>query len=33
MTRDYILDQGFSDERKRLSAMESQCDPGSLALP
>ena len=32
MTRDYVLDQGFDDERKRLSGMESLWDPGSQAL-
>jgi len=30
--RDYAFDQGFADERKRLSAMESLWDPGSEAL-
>jgi SAM-dependent methyltransferase len=30
--RDYAFDQGFVDERKRLSAMESLWDPGSEAL-
>jgi len=29
---DYAFDQGFADERKRLSAMESLWDPGSEAL-
>jgi SAM-dependent methyltransferase len=32
MTRDYVLDQGFAEERKRLSGMESLWDPGSQAL-
>ncbi len=32
MTRDYVYDQGFAQERKRLSAMESLWDPGSQAL-
>jgi SAM-dependent methyltransferase len=32
MTRDYVLDQGFADERSRLSGMESLWDPGSRAL-
>ncbi|HET9564063.1 MAG TPA: methyltransferase domain-containing protein [Mycobacterium sp.] len=32
MTRDYAFDQGFVQERKRLSAMESLWDPGSQAL-
>src|SRR6267142_6959784 len=32
MTRDYVLDQGFVEERKRLSGMESLWDPGSQAL-
>ena len=32
MTRDYVLDQGFGEERKRLSGMESLWDPGSQAL-
>ena len=32
MARDYILDQGFADERKRLSGMEALWDPGSRAL-
>jgi SAM-dependent methyltransferase len=32
MTRDYVLDQGFGEERKRLSSMESLWDPGSRAL-
>ena len=30
--RDYAFDQGFADEPKRLSAMESLWDPGSEAL-
>lgn len=32
MTRDYVYDQGFAQERARLSAMESLWDPGSRAL-
>ncbi|HEX4586802.1 MAG TPA: class I SAM-dependent methyltransferase [Mycobacterium sp.] len=32
MTRDYVLDQGFAEERKRLSGMESLWDPGTRAL-
>ena len=32
MTRDYVLDQGFAQERARLSGMESLWDPGSRAL-
>lgn len=32
MTRDYVLDQGFSEERARLSGMEALWDPGSQAL-
>ena len=32
MTRDYVLDQGFGEERARLSGMESLWDPGSQAL-
>ena len=32
MTRDYAFDQGFAQERERLSAMESLWDPGSQAL-
>ena len=32
MTRDYVLDRGFVEERKRLSGMESLWDPGSQAL-
>lgn len=32
MTRDYVPDQGFVEERKRLSGMESLWDPGSQAL-
>jgi SAM-dependent methyltransferase len=32
MTRDYVYDQGFADERKRLSGMEALWDPGSQAL-
>jgi SAM-dependent methyltransferase len=32
MSRDYVLDQGFADERKRLSGMESLWDPGTQAL-
>jgi len=33
MTRDYVLDQGFGQERARLSGMEALWDPGSQALP
>ena len=29
MTRDYVLDQGFADERKRIAGMEALWDPGS----
>lgn len=32
MTRDYVLDQGFGEERARLSGMEALWDPGSRAL-
>jgi 2-polyprenyl-3-methyl-5-hydroxy-6-metoxy-1,4-benzoquinol methylase len=32
MTRDYVLDQGFDEERARLSGMEALWDPGSQAL-
>jgi SAM-dependent methyltransferase len=32
MTRDYVLDQGFDEERARLSGMETLWDPGSRAL-
>jgi SAM-dependent methyltransferase len=32
MTRDYVLDQGFAQERARLSGMESLWDPGSRVL-
>ena len=32
MTRDYVYDQGFAEERKRLRGMESLWDPGSQAL-
>ena len=32
MTPDYTFDQGFAQERERLSAMESLWDPGSEAL-
>ena len=32
MTRDYVLDQGFSEERARLSGMEALWDPGTQAL-
>lgn len=32
MTRDYVYDPGFAEERARLSAMESLWDPGSRAL-
>jgi 2-polyprenyl-3-methyl-5-hydroxy-6-metoxy-1,4-benzoquinol methylase len=30
--RDYVYDQGFAEERKRLAAMEALWDPGSQAL-
>ncbi len=32
MRRDYIYDQGFSEERARLAGIESLWDPGSQAL-
>lgn len=32
MTRDYVLDQGFAEERARLSSMEALWDPGTQAL-
>ncbi|WP_101949316.1 bifunctional 2-polyprenyl-6-hydroxyphenol methylase/3-demethylubiquinol 3-O-methyltransferase UbiG [Mycobacterium sp. 3519A] len=32
MTRDYVLDQGFTQERARLAGMEALWDPGSQAL-
>jgi SAM-dependent methyltransferase len=32
MTRDYVLDQGFAEERARLSGMEALWDPGTQAL-
>lgn len=32
MARDYIYDQGFSEERTRLGGIESLWDPGSQAL-
>jgi SAM-dependent methyltransferase len=32
MTRDYVMDPHFAEERKRLSSMESLWDPGSRAL-
>ena len=32
MTRDYVLDPGFSKERARLSGMEALWDPGTQAL-
>jgi SAM-dependent methyltransferase len=32
MTRDYVYDPGFAEERKRLAGMESLWDPGSQAL-
>src|SRR5689334_2741407 len=32
MTRDYVLDQGFGEERARLSGMEALWDPGSQSL-
>jgi SAM-dependent methyltransferase len=32
MTRDYVLDQSFAQERARLSGMEALWDPGSQAL-
>lgn len=32
MTRDYVYDQGFAEERKRISGMEALWDAGSRAL-
>jgi len=32
MTRDYVYDQGFAQERARLAGIESLWDPGSQAL-
>jgi hypothetical protein len=32
MPRDYIYDQGFSEERARLAGIESLWDPGSQAV-
>jgi hypothetical protein len=32
MTRGYIYDQGFAEERARISGMEALWDPGSRAL-
>ena len=32
MARDYVYDQGFAEERARLSGMESLWDPGTQAL-
>lgn len=32
MTRDYVYDQGYADERKRIAGMEALWDPGSKAL-
>lgn len=32
MTRDYVFDQGFAQERERLSGMEALWDPGSRVL-
>jgi SAM-dependent methyltransferase len=32
MARDYVLDQGFAEERARLGGIESLWDPGSQAL-
>jgi len=32
MTRDYVYDQGFADERRRIAGMEALWDPGSKAL-
>lgn len=32
MSRDYIYDQGFSEERARLAGIESLWDPGSQRL-
>jgi len=31
MTRDYVYDQGFGQERARLAGMETLWDPGSQA--
>lgn len=32
MSRDYVYDQGFAEERARISGMEALWDPGSRAL-
>ena len=32
MARDYVYDQGFAEERKRLAGMEALWDPGTQAL-
>ena len=32
MTRDYVYDQGYADERRRIAGMEALWDPGSKAL-
>jgi SAM-dependent methyltransferase len=32
VTRDYVLDQGFAQERQRIAGMEALWDPGSQAL-
>jgi SAM-dependent methyltransferase len=32
MTRDYVYDQGFADERRRIAGMEALWDPGSRTL-
>lgn len=32
MSRDYVYDQGFADERARISGMEALWDPGTRAL-
>ena len=32
MTRDYVLDQGFAQERARIAGMEALWDRGSQAL-
>src|SRR2546423_359702 len=32
MTRDYVYDQGYADERRRIAGMEDLWDPGSKAL-
>jgi SAM-dependent methyltransferase len=32
MTRDYVYDQGYVDERKRIAGMEALWDPGSRAV-